>query len=489
MSNRRLPLRVFGLSLLGAVLVWSCGPPRPTNILLITIDTLRADHLSMYGYERHTSPVLDALAADGVRFENPIVQWPKTGPSFTSMFTATYPKDNGIVRRIGIPVPDQFRMLAEELKARGYATRAVVANGALASEFNFQQGFDIYIESWKKKSSRKKKEDPTDAHVVNELTRTIMDGHDPDQPYFLWVHYVDPHYPYEAPEPWRNRFVGDEHYDPSAKVFVHPERPKKQMRGIGFRQALREPEGVHDELAFYVARYDGEISYSDELIGELLAWMREKGLMEKTLTVVTSDHGESLGEHEYFFDHGRFGFQDGLRVPLVFHMPGAIEPGVFHVPVELLQLAPTLLEVAGAELEDGVWMQGRSLWKLLTRQEPEAELGYAFAEAGYAAKPLWQRTVTDGRWKLIYAQDWGEQRWIAGKGRPYSLYDLQADPFEEVNIVAERQDHARRLNRQLQAHWDKPPFLVEIESAGEQLPTEEMDEETRRQLQALGYID
>ena len=147
--------------------------PRRSNIVLITIDTLRADHLSSYGYFRPTSPVIDALAATGVRFEVPIVQWPKTGPSFASMFTSTYPKDNGIVRKIGTRLPDSFLMLAELLQGQGYATRAVVANGAVASEFNFNQGFDTYIESWKL-TPPEEGVDPTGAAMINQLVETVM---------------------------------------------------------------------------------------------------------------------------------------------------------------------------------------------------------------------------------------------------------------------------------------------------------------------------
>ncbi|MGB6853761.1 MAG: sulfatase-like hydrolase/transferase, partial [Thermoanaerobaculia bacterium] len=123
--------------------------PVGSNILLLTVDTLRADHLSSYGYPRRTSPVLDRLGSEGVRFEQTAVQWPKTGPSFASIFTSTYPKDNGIVRRVGMPLPHEFLMLAEVLQRHGYTTHAVVANGAVASDFNFNQGFDTYVETWK----------------------------------------------------------------------------------------------------------------------------------------------------------------------------------------------------------------------------------------------------------------------------------------------------------------------------------------------------
>ena len=128
------------------------GTQRPPNILLVTVDTLRADHLSAWGYERATSPSIDRLASEGVRFDLAQTQWPKTGPSFTSIFTSTYPKDNGIVRQIGIPVPCSFTLLAEALQRAGYGTHAVVANGAVGREFYFDQGFETFLESWKRSS-------------------------------------------------------------------------------------------------------------------------------------------------------------------------------------------------------------------------------------------------------------------------------------------------------------------------------------------------
>ena len=458
-------------------------PRRPSNILLVTIDTLRADHLSAYGYQRQTSPIIDGLAAEGVRFEVPIVQWPKTGPSFASMFTSSYPKDNGIIRKIGTRLPDQFLMLAEILKEQGYVNRAVVANGAVASEFNFHQGFSTYIESWKL-NPPEPGIDPTGAGMINQLVETVMEDHDPEQPFFLWVHYLDPHSPYQAPEPWTNKFVDDEHADPTEKVDIDLSRPRRQMTGIGREQVLDE----RDDLAFYEARYDSEIAYVDAKLGELLEFLDGRGLMDDTLTVITSDHGESLGEHQYYFDHGRFSFQTCLRVPLIFHQPGVLEPRVDGAPVELLQLAPTLLEAAGVELVDGQWMQGRSLWPRLTGEPSLQETRYAFSEAGYAVKPLWQRAVTDGRYKMIYAQDWGEQRWIAGMRQPFALYDLQTDPGETVNLIGQDHEAERRLKTALHKLWSEPPFEVRVQEGATTEEHQEMDEETRRQLKALGYI-
>jgi arylsulfatase A-like enzyme len=487
-NSQHSPILSLAIALIACLALQACSDSEEiktrNNILLITIDTLRADHLSSYGYPRITSPVIDRLAEEGVRFELPIVQWPKTAPSFASIFTATYPKDNGIVRKVGDRLPYEFKMLAEVLRDQGYATRAVVANGAVASEFRFNQGFGDYVESWKLAPPSGDFQN-TSAEMITELAKTIMADHDPSQPYFLWVHYLDPHFPYEPPQPWTDRFQGDEYYDASIKIDISRDHPKRQMTGIGFQQKL----GGSDELAFYVARYDAEIFYADAQIGALLEDLESRGLLEQTLTVVSSDHGESLGDHNYFFDHGRFGFQPGLRVPLILNFPGVIEPRVETGAIELINLGPTLLEAAGVTLQDRRWMQGISLWSYLRGDETALKIRpLAFSEAGYAVERRWQRIVTDGRYKLIYAQAVPEQRWIAGKGSPLALFDLKEDPGETKNVYDQRTREAERLTRILHEAWETDPFEVLIDTSvgGEQ---REMDEETREQLKALGYLD
>lgn len=472
--------------------------PERSNILLITLDTLRADHLSSYGYPRSTSPNLDRLAAEGVRFDQPVVQWPKTGPSFASMFTATYPKDNGIVRRIGQPLPCRFRMLAEELADAGYQTHAVVANAAVASDFYFDQGFDNYLESWKFPPADGI--DPTGAEAVTRLAVGLLERiAERDEPYFLWVHYLDPHFPYSPPGEWSDRFQGDEHYDPTTKVTI-AERPDQQMAGIGQQQVL---DG-QDELDFYRARYDAEIAYNDHWVGELLAEAGDRGLMERTLTVVSSDHGESLGEHHYYFDHGRFGFQTCLRVPLIFHYPEVLEPRVDRAPVELIHLTPTLLETAGVELTEGGWMQGRTLTPRLRGDTPTGAgggaagsggsgagpPGVAYAEAGWETHNKWQKIVRDDRFKLVFAQTRPAQQWIGGTGVRFTLYDLENDPGETENVADEFPQELERLQRDLWTWENAERFPVAIEPASAACGDERtMQDETRDILKSLGYLN
>jgi arylsulfatase A-like enzyme len=483
-------------------------PPLPAggNILFITVDTLRADHLSSYGYPRQTSPEIDRLAAEGVRFDQASSQWPKTTPSFASMFTASYAKDNRVVRKVGLPLPCRFETVAEALKRQGYGTYAVVSNGAVGSDFYFDQGFDAFVQTWKLPHGGAQgggAADPNRAEAVTHLASGLADRIDRKKPYFLWVHYIDPHWPYSPPLPYRDRFQGDRFFDRSTRIPVAKGKARQEMMGIGEGQVV---DG-HDDLAFYVARYDAEIAYTDAEIGRLLAALRAKGLMRNTLVVLTADHGESLGDHHYFFDHGRFGFQTCLRVPLIVSYLGVIRPGVDRDPVELLDLAPTFLEAAGAKLAGGRWKQGRSLARRLRGLPPAASPeavpaanrstappvplhpGLAFSEAGYELDDHWMKVVRDRRFKLIYAQMLPDQRWTGGEGVRFVLYDLERDPGETRNVAAERPAEAERLKRALW-QWDRAPrFDLATQPPNAACQGERpMDPETGKLLHSLGYI-
>jgi arylsulfatase A-like enzyme len=478
-------------------------PPR-SNIVLITIDTLRADHVSSYGYPRQTTPMIDRLAASGVRFDQASSQWPKTTPSFASMFTASYAKDNGNVRKIGIPLQCRFETLAEVLQRQGYGTHAVVANAAVGSELNFDQGFDTFIETWKLTRG----DHPVDANSAAAVTRIAtaeLSRIDRRRPFFLWVHYLDPHWPYTPPPGWQDRFQNDRWFDRSQRIPIAKGKQVQEMMGIGEGQQV----AGRDDLAFYVARYDAKVAYADFEVGKLLAALRQRGLLDKTLIALTADHGESLGDHHYYFDHGRFGYQTCLRVPLILSYPGVIAPRVDADPVELLDLAPTLIEATGVPLAGGAWMQGHSLTpRLRGHREPRAAKpagasspstpadgpghpGYAFSEAGYELDNQWEKIVRDDRFKLIYAQRFADQRWLAGAGEgvQFVLYDLQNDPGETRNVAALFPDDLRRLKITLWKWMQAPHFEVATEPPGEECTDQRpLDPRSEQLLRSLGYL-
>jgi len=483
--RRRTILALGALAIVWATQACWNRAPAQSNILLITIDTLRADHLSAWGYPRKTSPFIDQLAAQGVRFDQATVQWPKTGPSFASIFTSTYPRDNGIVRRIGIPLPGTFRMLAEVLKAHGYSTHAVVSNGALGSEFHFNQGFDTYIETWKVPSTAGG--DPNDATRVTDLALDTARHLPKDKPFFLWVHYLDPHAPYRPAPSYQDRFQNDRWFEPNHEIPYDANEKRVQMGGIGSDQVVDD----HTDLSFYVARYDAEVAYTDAEIHRLWSGLDEMGRLKSTLTALTADHGESLGEHGYYFDHGRFGFQTCLHVPLILHQPGVIDPKVLKSPVPLLDLSPTLLAAAGVPLQDGRWMQGHTLWNRITGEVSDAATAgdVVFSEAGYATDDDWQKIARSGRYKLILAPWRHANRWIGGRDVLFTLYDLETDPGELHNVRGKHPHEFKRLHDAMAAWLRRDPVNVNVDEEGKVQPgDQQMTPETRELLHTLGYL-
>jgi len=440
-------------------------PPSRLNVLLITIDTLRADHLGSYGYPRPTSPNIDRLARDGVLFRRAVSQWPKTSPSFASMMSGTYGHTHGLIRTTAQRMPDGPLMLAELLKAAGYQTLAAVANVNLARVFNFDQGFETYLESWREEDEQRRTE------LVTRQGIDLLDGAAKDRPFFLWLHYFDPHARYQPPTPFSGMFVGDRHFDPSWQMPLQQEA-RKDLGGIPTTARL----GNEARIAYYVAQYDAEIRYVDRQVGLLLAALKERGLDGRTLVILTSDHGESLGEHNYFFEHGRFPYDDCLHVPLIVRAPGG-RSGEVRSPVELIDLLPTVLDLAGLPADPRA--EGKSLRRLLDGERPGgSRWAYAFSESGYSRD--YQRSITSERYKLVYVPD-AEDRAVM-QGSELELYDLQEDPGETRNLAGERPEVAADLRARL-ARW------IEAGGSGPAPPEAvRIDPEAERQLRSLGYI-
>lgn len=449
------------------------------NVLVISVCSIRPDHTSLHGYHRSTTPNLERLAADAVVFEHAVTPWPKTTPAFAALVTGRYGHDTGVMRvTAGQRLDDAHTTLAELLQARGFDTAAFISTSALNSGTNvFQQGFSRVDETYRQK-------DP-----FGETTRRALDwiGRSRQAPFLAWVHYNNAHQPYTAPGAPRDLFIGDRFYDPSLQVPLndgkpldlpvapdHPHRPQILRPDMGGVRPEAQLAARPAEMAFYVARYDAGIFGADRMIGHLLDGLRERGLLDRTIIAVVGDHGEALGDHDYYFGHGRLPYDASARVPLLIRPAGGTSGRRVVRPVSSLGLAPTLLSMVGAPVpSEMAWpplLGGRAL--------PE----HVFSEAGYSLDyPL---TVRDGRWKLIYVPNPVDRSLM--RGREFELYDLRTDPGETRDLYRPDLPAARSLRRALllwSRGWIRDAYSTTSKRHGI------IDQETLDQLRALGYLN
>jgi arylsulfatase len=371
-------------------------------------------------------------------------------------------------------------MLAEILGEAGYVTGAVVANYNVGRTFGFQQGFDFFVESWHERW----REQMDDAHFENRTGRTkrftdaalvtdqalgLLDRRAAGRPFFLWLHYMDPHGPYVPPDGYAELFA-DAHPAEPVTVDVIPAYQRQHDPASG--------ETITD-LGFYKAQYDREIRYLDDELGRLLAGLESRDLLAGTVLVVTADHGESQGEHDYYLEHGRFSYQVNAHVPLFLVQEGRIPAGkVIEAPVGLIDLTPTLLALAG--LPPAATHEGQDLLPLILGEPGATAPDYVFMESGYHPQTP-QLTVRRGDWKLIHVQAAEDRAEMAGSA--WELYDLAADPGETVNLAGEHPELVERLGMLL-VDWymgtPPPPPADEVD-------LEALDARDRELLRSLGY--
>jgi choline-sulfatase len=317
---------------------------QPANIILITLDTTRADRLSPYGLMNVQMPALDRLAREGVVFDQAMTVAPLTLPAHASLFTGLFPPSIRVRDNASEPLAPEFTTLAELLRSRSYRTGAAVGSIVVSASRGLAQGFDFYGEP------RSGLQRPAD-EVMNEALGWLDAA--ADRPFFLWAHLYDPHRPYSPPEPFRSA-----HADP----------------------------------------YIGEIAFADAQIARLLTWIDTRGLSGRTIVVVAGDHGEALGEHGER-DHGVLLYQSVLRVPLIMRVPG-LRPGRVNDVVRLVDIMPTLLSIVGAEAPQS---DGVSLLRILTGEPtgPRELEAYAESEYGQQLGCPPRRALRERRYKLI----------------------------------------------------------------------------------------
>jgi arylsulfatase A-like enzyme/predicted Zn-dependent protease len=407
----------------GVAMLWG-GPAVRPNVLFVTVDTVRADRIGCYGYSEARTPGMDSLAASGVRFEEAYCQVPLTLPSHVSMFTGLYPPSTGVHINGAVALGAEVPTLTEEFKARGYRTGAFVGADVLDSAFGLARGFDLYNDDLGDDSTpglsvRSERR----ADRVGDAALSWL-GESPDEPFFAWVHFFDPHNPYSPP--------------------------------AAFAQGVP-------------SRYDGEIAFVDSQIRRLLAWLDDNGLRERTLIVVAGDHGEGLGDHGEE-THGHFVYNTTVRVPLIVAFPQELTtPRTITAPVQLVDLFPTIVDLLGWDAS-ALEVDGQSLARACrTGKSPVAEiygeteyprLGFGWAALRYSIAE---------QWKYIDAPQ-------------AELYDRRHDPDELDNLIDKHNDVAESMRA------DLGELVSRLRQDRRDTGSSAIDPEALERLTSLGYI-
>jgi arylsulfatase A-like enzyme len=454
-------LALFVLLSIGAGICCASSRDGKCNIVLITIDALRADHLSCYGYERKTTPVIDSLAEEGIVCSSVYAPSSWTAPSVASLFTSVYPVNHGVAhgiryvqdetRRVQEVFSPELTTLTEVLKANGYITFGVASNFHLSEKLGFARGFDYFTCL-----------DFKPAQEVNKAVYVWKDKIKNAQKFFLWIHYVDPHYPYTGQSPWIRAYTSSAG---TGALLNMPPQTWWDFKGLV--QKVRDDPKL---LAHLIALYDSEINFADAHVGEL---MERFNLHEDALLVITSDHGEEFLEHHQT-GHGRNLYQQTVHIPLIIKLPGHSDSSVLNKPLSLIDVMPTILDIAGidapATLLGNSFLKKNSLFSWLKEKMVGVDkTGYIYTELDTTAH---LKAILAPPWKYIY--NYGDE---TGQ-----LYDIMSDPLELDNLADEKTVERDRLKEQL-FHWvdtaKRYPF-----TAGDVILTP--DEKER--LKGLGYL-
>lgn len=427
------------------------GKNERLNLLIALVDTTRSDHIGYSGYPRRTTPHIDAFGKEAVIFENHHSHSSRTGPSVASIFTGLHPKSHGVINPLtrwdakGKLAEDQTT-LAEILKKNGYDCFGFVANLNVSGRFGFGQGFDSYkyLESIE----------------AADLGRGVLErlAARPDRPFFLYLHYMEPHSPYNAPEPYRRKFV--------EAGYKGPFTGAHRQLGRIVRGKLRPNS---EDIAHLIGLYDQEILQFDDAFQDLLDALKKEGLLDRTVVVFTADHGEEFYDHGSVL-HGYTLYEEQLKVPFAIRDPRIKGPARVVAVTRHVDVLPTVLELLGIPSETPV--QGTSLVPWMKGERTDSATGPVHAQSSLkAVKTVKGVSFTVDGWKLISSE-------LPQKTE--ELYDLEADPGEKTNLIAREADKAAALRQQLRA-FEKT--LEEAESDMVDLTEEEID-----QLRSLGYL-
>jgi arylsulfatase A-like enzyme len=463
--------RLFGAAaVIGLALAAGCGaePPPPRHVIFVSLDTTRADQLGLYGNPLVRTPRLDALAAESVVLDDFMTVVPTTLASHASLFTGTYPHRHGVPRN-GFVLDGENVMLAEILDDQGFTSAGFAASFALSDRFRIAQGFDHWDEAFDREAGAEGRfQDERPAAAVTDAALDWLDASGVPERLFLFVHYFDPHAPYAAPAPY------DTMYDPRGRE----ELPDWFTVSSACNAAGGERSAAAERLAL---QYAGEVSYMDEHVGRLVEGLRERGVLDEALLVVTSDHGENFWEHPSCFDHGFTPYQTTTRAVGLVRLPNGRHGGTRRTAIAAtVDVLPTVLDLLGVAPPERI--DGTAIELEPGDGDPDA---IRFAQA---TKP-WEGVEIDPRWRNALKARCARRGPYKLIQIPYQereeLYDVVEDPLEQHDLLREPtpgvEARARALRAELEA-WaataDPLPSTFEDTSR----------EDTLRRLKALGYL-
>ena len=436
------------------------------NLILVTVDTLREDHLGFAGYPRDTSPNLDRLAHAGTWFPSYYSQSATTGAAHASIFTSLPPRETGVTANAQA-FPANKASLMSALHAQGYTTAGFVSSVVLGRKSKLQDQFDHFDDDLTTvEPNRNTRYERPAAQTVAAALDFIAKAPQ-DKPFFVWIHLIDPHGPYEAPvDP--DRYVGDKYY---ARTPL--DIPLGETDWEGGTVPRYQVLGGRTDARYYVARYDAEIHYMDSALGTLVAALKQRGLDRNTVLAVTADHGETLAEqgHRHYFSHGVITYEETTHIPLVIREPaGERRLGTVNRerPLSSLDLAPTLLELLGVPAPAG--FRGRNL--LRTPLDPEAPI---VSLGSYGTPNLEQGIGTQ------FSVRRGPLRYIVNtKDGSQELYDHRDDPHESKNLIAKPPADVAAL---------RAPIDAALGDARVAIPAAKISDDQKAALKALGYVE
>ncbi|MFW6198649.1 MAG: sulfatase [Acidobacteriota bacterium] len=469
-SRKPILLLIVGLLVAGFA---ACGdeqharlPERVDRVVLVTLDTLRADHMPSFGYPLDTMPFVEDLISRSVLFRRAFSQSATTKPAHSSMFTSLYPMQHGVLNN-GLVLDTEFNTLAEMMRDAGFHTAGFVSTD-VPLEGNVNQGFDVWdADPLQKGEGERKLYRPAEETV--QLALDHVAELDPSERLFLWVHLYDPHKPMQPPEPYQRRV----------------DQMIERYGAEQYRELLESRDiPTHPASLEIVRDYDAEILYVDSQLERLYAGLQERGLNADSVWVITSDHGQGLGAHDWF-GHSKQIYNAQLHVPLIVHFPGLTAAGrvVDDRVAEHVDIPQTITELAGVEIGTQVApMQGQSLVPHLRGERPRSPKRFAFAERSryVDAGPNRQEKGNYEEGARYALQDL-EFKYILFTEGEDEFYDLRVDPYELVNLI-DSEEHADDRDQML-------AVLVQmLEELASERQAEAVSEEDMERLRALGYI-